>query len=71
MYNKIGLTLKQFASRKYQAESDTDGHYTDDISLLTVKILYYESLLNSQEKVASDIDLYANTDKTVLIYFNQ
>lgn len=71
VYNKNRQTLKKFESRKYPAESGTDGHYTDDISLFIVKISHYESILNSQEKVASDIDLYINTDKTMLIYFNQ
>lgn len=71
VYNKNGQTLKQFESRKYPTASGTDGHYTDDISLFIVKISHYESLLNSQEKVASDINVCVNTDKTVLIYFNQ
>ena len=48
-----------------------DADYTDDLSLLANTPAQIESLLQSLKRLANDINLYMNSDKTDFMSFKQ
>ena len=71
LMNEKGLKLKKARRKWYPTETITDANYLDDLALLANTLVQAESLLNSHEHAARDIDLYVNSDKANIICFKQ
>ena len=65
-----GFTLAKARSRIYLARTILDADYADDIALLANTPAQVQSLLHSLERVAGDIGLHVNADKTEFMCFN-
>ena len=66
-----GFELTKKRSRRYSAKTITDADYADDIAILVNTPNQAETLLNSLERAAAGIGLYANAHKTEYICYNQ
>ena len=63
--------MKTVSNRIYAAQTITDAAKADDIALLANTPAQAETELHSLERVAGDIGLHVNADKTEYMCFNQ
>ena len=63
--------LAKERSRRYPAQTITDADYADDIEILANTPTQAKTQLHGLERVAVDIDLQVNADKTEYMCFNQ
>ena len=68
---ELGLTLTKQKSRRYPGKKITDADYADDLAVLADTLKDATTLLHNIEKVAKQIGLYLNADKTEFICENQ
>ena len=68
---ELGLTLTKQKSRRYPGKKITDADYADDLAVLADTLKDVTTLLHNIEKVAKQIGLYLNADKTEFICENQ
>ena len=68
---ELGLTLTKQKSRRYPEKKITDADYADDLAVLADTLKDATTLLHNIEKVAKQIGLYLNADKTEFIFENQ
>ena len=66
-----GFELTKKRSRRYPAKTITDADYADDIAILANTSDQAETLLDSLERAAAGIGLYANAHKTEYMRYNQ
>ena len=66
-----GFKLTKERIRRYPSKNITDTDYADDIALLANAPVQAETLLRSQERVASVIGLHVNACKMDYMCFNQ
>ena len=67
--NDFKLTKER--SRRYPAQTITDGDYAGDIALLANALAQAKTLLHSLERAAAGIGLHVNAHKTGYMCFNQ
>ena len=68
---ELGLTLTKQKSGRYPGKKITDADYADDLAVLADTLKDATTLLRNIEKVAKQIGLYLNADKTEFICENQ
>ena len=68
---ELGLTLTKQKSRRYPGKKITEADYADDLAVLADTLKDATTLLHNIEKVAKQIRLYLNADKTEFICENQ
>ena len=68
---ELGLTLTKQKSRRHPGKKITDADYADDRAVLADTLKDATTLLHNIEKVAKQIGLYLNEDKTEFICENQ
>ena len=68
---ELGFTLKKQQCRRQAAKKITDADYADDLAVLTDHIIDATTLLHNIEKVAREIGLYVNAEKTEFMCLNQ
>ena len=68
---ELGLTLTKQKSRRYPGKKITDADYADDLAVLADTLKDATTLLHNIEKVAKQIGLYLNADKTEFICENE
>ena len=66
-----GFKLTKERSRRYPAQTITDGNYSDDIVLLANVPTQAKTLLHSLERATAGIGLHVNAHKTEYMCFNQ